>query len=378
MFTQAPKNVRRAKTSVPAVEFREATFDDYGKIFRLEDRFQLGFKSFEEWSHLWVNNPVYKQVRDWPIGWVLENRNGEIVGSIGNIPLRYEFGGAALIAAAGHAWVADEQYRTYALMLLNQHLSQTGVDLYLETSVNANSEESFARLRCLRVPAGAWDRAGFWVTNYRGFVGSALTKKSVVAARALAYPLSPAMFLIDRIKNDPLRAIGQGNVRFCAGFDERFDDLWENLRTRNPGVLLGCRDRETLNWHFRYALAEGRAWILTVDDGPRLAAYSIFLRKDARQIGLRRVRLIDFQSSDGGTSLLLPMLAAAVQRCREEKKSVLENIGWRLDREDTIAPHQRVLPSWQYYYKAGNPGLDAALEDRTAWNPTQYDGDITL
>ena len=150
------------------------------------------------------------------------------------------------------------------------------------------------------------------------------------------------------------------------------------MRARNPRELLATRSREVLEWHFKHPLARDAAWISTVGDSGRLAAYAVFCRKN-RHDGLRRVRLVDYQSLDGDTFLLLQMLDA-IDCCRREE-FVLESIGWRLDRGelmDTLAPYFRTLPSWQYFYKAANPALAGVLKDRAVWSPSQYDGDACI
>src|SRR5207248_4247565 len=73
---------------------RQACFDDYEQIAALEARNGLQPKTHEEWRHLWRNNPAYRD--GWPIGWVLENQMGDLVGSLGNIPLLCEFQGKTL------------------------------------------------------------------------------------------------------------------------------------------------------------------------------------------------------------------------------------------------------------------------------------------
>ena len=67
---------RTAKNSGNVVppRFREATFDDYPRIARLEARHGLRPKTYDEWKHLWVQNPSYYDFRHWPIGWICENR----------------------------------------------------------------------------------------------------------------------------------------------------------------------------------------------------------------------------------------------------------------------------------------------------------------
>jgi hypothetical protein len=372
------------RPSSQAVKCRPASLNDYEQIHALERRYNLGFRSYEEWSHMWVNNPVCKQAPDLPIGWVLEDSQNQIVGSIGSVPFRFELNGRPLIAGTSSGWVADERYRAYALLLLDRFLSQPDVDLHLCVSPNGEAQPAVA-LQCERVPVGTWDRAGFWITDYWGFVGSALAKREVRFRALLRYPVWTAMVLHDAFRRDALRtALRKGrdhDVRICTAFDDRFDEFWETVRARNPHRLLASRSREVLAWHFKHPLARNVAWVATVCDSGRLAAYAVFCRKDVASIGLRRVRLLDYQSLDGDTSLLLPMLAETIERCRREGTSVLESIGWRLDSGDLmakLAPYVRTMPSWQYFYKAATPALASALKERAVWNPSQYDGDACI
>ena len=77
---------RPAKRPIPKV--RAATFEDYSQTASLEARFGLDARSYEEWSHLWRGNPVYRELQPgWSIGWVLEDEGRKIVGSMANIPL---------------------------------------------------------------------------------------------------------------------------------------------------------------------------------------------------------------------------------------------------------------------------------------------------
>jgi hypothetical protein len=201
----------------------------------------------------------------------------------------------------------------------------------------------------------------------------------------LRYPVWTAMVLHHALRRDALRAHLRRekdyDVRTCTAFDDRFDDFWETLRAKNPRRLLATRSREVLAWHFKHPLMRNAAWIATVCDSGRLVAYAVFCRKDVAGSGLRRVRLLDYQSLDGETFLLLPMLADAIARCRREGTAVLESIGWRLesgDLMDRLAPYCRTMPSWQYFYKAANPALGSVLKERAVWNPSQYDGDACI
>jgi RimJ/RimL family protein N-acetyltransferase len=360
---------------------REASFQDYDQIALLESRHGLTEKSYEQWSHLWLGNPLYRELQtSWSIGWVLEDEDNQIVGSLGNLPLLYEFEGRRVVVGASRFWVAEPEYRGAALLLVNELVNQRHMDLYLTNTFSAASNAALGVFSFQPVPVGVWDEAAFWITNYRGFLESFLTLKHYPLAKSLSYPFSAAVFLKDRLTNRALRAYDV-EVKACPAFDERFDDFWVESKSRSPHVLWAVRTREMLEWHYKYALLNNRVWIATIVDGPRLVAYAVFDRKDKRTIGLKRVRLVDFQSLDGGTALLLPLLFWALRKCGNEGIHVLENAGRWLEKGevlDTLAPYRRRLPNWRFVYRANDPGLAESLRDRRAWAPSLFDSDASL
>jgi hypothetical protein len=365
------------------IECRAATLRDYEGIQFLQQRY-AGIKSYDEWSHKWVNNPVCRRAPDLPMGWVLEDNQHRIVGSLGSIPFGFELDGRSLIACMPSGWVVEEQHRAYGLLLVERFLSQPGPDLLLCASTNASAEQAVAAY-CAPVPAGRWDHAAFWVTKHWDFVNSALANRRLPFRGLLRYPVWTAMVVRHALRPDGLKAAGRRlkgyEVRVCTEFDERFDDFWLATKARNPHRLLATRSREVLEWHFKHPFARKAAWLSTVCDGGRLVAYAVFCRKELPDVGLRRVRLMDYQSIDGDTSLLVPLLVEELQRCRREGTSVLESIGWQLEPGGFmagVAPYSRQLESWQYYYRAEDPVLASVLKDPAVWSPSQYDGDACL
>ncbi|HTU47732.1 MAG TPA: hypothetical protein VMF91_21925 [Bryobacteraceae bacterium] len=365
-----------------SLQIRGACFNDYPQIAKLESRYRLETKSREEWEHLWINNPVYTQLaKSWPIGWVLEDSDEKIVGYIGNIPLVYELHGKRLLTATSRAWVVDSAYRSYSLLLLDYFFSQKNVDLYLTTSLNSEAFAGFQSFGPCAVPVGDWDHSRFWITNYAGFVSSWLRTKGVPMARLLGFPLSVLPFLRDRIGARGIRTSGKQELQFCASFDERFDTFWESLKKKRSGVLLGTRTREILDWHFRYALMRYEAWIVCVCEQSKLLAYAIFYRQDNTRIGLKRVRLADFQTLTDDNSLLLPMLACALDRCRKRGIHMLEIVGLSREKAEVIAeasPYRRNLGSWLSFYKANNSQLAERLADPKCWDLSCFDGDSSV
>jgi len=370
-----------AKNAVRGARLREASCEDYEQIAALESRYGLGIGSLERWHHIWLNNPEYRDLQwRWTIGWVIEDENGQIVASIGNVPLSYELAGRRIRTVSGRSWVADLPYRSKALSLLDRVINQPNVDLYLNNTANSRSVNAVSVFDCSHVPVGLWDKSAFWITNYQGFVERLLAIKMHGLAKLFSYPFSAAAFLKDRLTAKGLRA-DDVEVKSVAAFDDRFDDFWADLKRKNPHVLLAVRTREVLAWHFKYALLDNRVWIATVVDNSRLAAYAIFGRQDSSAFGLRRMRLVDFQSLDGSTALLEPLLCWALRHCRNDGIHVLEIDGRLLEKGEfieTVAPHRRKLDAWRFLYRANNPSLAATLRDPRAWAPSLFDGDATL
>jgi hypothetical protein len=371
---------KQASPGAPTV--RIATFEDYSGIATLYERHGFASRSFEEWASLWIGNPLYNELPEWPIGWLLEDENKTIVGYLGNIPLPYVFRGSQIVAATSRAWVVDSGFRSYSFSLLHRFFRQKSVDLFINTTVNKNAIRGYEAFRVSRVPVGAWDQSIFWITNYLGFAASVLVNKRVPGWKLLSFPVSLGLVAQDRLPRKRVGAHGYGvSLTFVNDFDVRFDTFWEKLLSSNSDILLAMRSREILDWHFRRALAENRAWVLIAEVGSQLVAYAIFLRRDNKQLGLDRLRLIDFQSLPDRNEVLRPMLGRALDRCRRESVHMLEIIGLTPERErviDDAGRRRRSLPSWLYFYKANDERLAEALKDPRSWDPSCFDGDASL
>lgn len=360
---------------------REASPADYPQIVELHKRNGLQTKSEAEWNSVSTQNPVYRRSKNFPIGWVLETSDGQIVGSITNIPVAYDLGGRHLLAASACAWATDPPYRRYSMLLLDQVMKQTGVDFFICTTVSPQSETSLRFFRWVKVPVGRWDQSKFWITAYRPFVKRALKLRSIPAAGALAYPASLALLCYDRWRGALSEPDDAGlEIREQSDFDARFDTFWQVLKQEKSGTLMAVRDRESLTWHFGPSLSAKKACLVTVSSGARLVAYAVFQRQDVIRHGFTRMRLADYQGLRAAGHALERALNLMVLRCVEQRIDLVETIGY-VPNDLSIRgrrAYNRQLDAWRFYYKANSPEMAGILSDTTVWAPTCFDGDASL
>ncbi len=359
---------------------RPARFDDYEQIVRLEAALTPEASSPDDWRMLWHGSPLWPHLgKRWPIGWVLETADRQIVGCIGNIPLLYHFRGEHLMAASGRGWVVAPEYRGYALWLLDERFNQPCVDVFVDTTIGPAALAAFNEFSN-RIPAGDWETISYFVTGYRAFATRALQKLNVPLVRVLAPPAGAALRLKDLVlSRDFPKTRSAFDVESTDRFDSRFDTFWDELLRQNPNTLMAARDSATLSWHFSVPMRRGRLWILTASQNRQLRAYGIFKRQGATG-EVRRMRLVDFQSIERDVDLLPDLLAAAQRKCVAEDVCVLDKPGAGVARTaafDALAPYRR-KQNWSYFYRAVDPTLAVELRRKKFWDPGEYDGDASI
>ena len=357
---------------------RPARFADYPQIHRLESSFFPDSLSDADRRRLFEDNPLWPGLAGtWPIGWVLEDADGRIVGSLNNIPSCYRIDGEDKLCANAHCWAALREYRGFAVMLMDEHFNQEQPDLFVSAKVGANATPVWSAY-AHRVPVGDWGKAAFAITRYHAFAHTALRIKRIPLAAVVAPPLALALRLKDALTARSLPD-GPASVEFAEadGFDARFDAFWRELVEQNPGTLLGVRDSAALRWHYGVPQRAKRVWIVTATRGNLLRAYCV-LKLHLRPTGVRSMKLIDFQSVEPDVDLLPSLLDIALQRSAAENCSVLEHHGCGIPKMrsfDELAPYRIDKPGWSFYYCATDPKFEAELAEPGVWDPSEYDGD---
>jgi hypothetical protein len=363
-----------------SVILRLATFDDYAGVNDLMQRHGLETKAFEEWKHIWEYNPVLtKRTEPWPIGWALEN-NSKLVGFLANIPTFYSCSGRRWLVTTASGWVVDEPHRARSIALLARYFLQKDVDLFLNTTARIEAGKVFEAFKAKRMPLSSYEDALFWITAPRAVVRGFLIKRSIPGAGPLSLPLGLAMMAVLFLRSSKIPQFGA--VREIASFDARFDVFWNELRQRST-KLVSWRDAETLNWHFKYALAGKRARILILEANDTLVAYAVLYRQDSPGLGLKRYRLADFQCLDNSETehAFGALLGHSLGLCRQEGVHMVEAIGFSPEKRaafESFAPLRRKMDCWPFYFKSRQPEVETALSTASVWDPCIYDGDGSL
>ncbi len=310
--------------------------EDWEQIHRLEAAHFPNPQGFDDWSRLWLENPLWPRLGDrWPMGWLLEDADRRVVGSLLNIPTAYHFQGRELINAVGRGWAVDQAYRGYALWLLDEYYNQLGADLFVNNTINQAAEGAHCAY-ANQVPLGQWDTIPFWITGYRLFSREVLHKLSMPLPGIAAVPAAACLWVRDAVRGSRLPAPAEGiSIEQVSQFDTRFDVFWRDLIRQNPGVLLAARDVQTLTWHYAVPQRRGRLWVYAATRNHRMLAYCVLKRQDDNT-GIPRMRLVDYQTLEPDVDFLPGILRAALDRCAAENLCALDVLGTGLRRLGTF------------------------------------------
>lgn len=360
-------------------DLRPARFADFPAMSALESQFLPDVFAPDDRRRLFEDNPLWPRLADsWPLGWVLEDSNQAIIGSVTNVPSAYLHRGEEKICANGLAWAVSPEHRGYAAWLMDEYFTQDGADLFVSSWVGVDANPVW-RTYGTPVPLGDWSRTAYLVTDRRAVARAALARKGIPGAAALSAPAAVALGLKERITSRPLpRPPHDIDIAPVRTFDDRFEVFWEELRAHGTDKLLGVRDRRTLDWHYAVPLRSDQLRIYTANRNGRIRAYCVLKRHDRPRV--RSMKLVDYQTVDTSVDLLPSLLRAAVTGCASEGIAVLEHDGCDIPKMsgfDEFAPYRTDLAAWCFYFQAPDPTMASDLADPRVWDPSAYDGDAT-
>ncbi len=279
--------------SQAALRLRPATFEDAAAVCHVQER-NGGSGSESVWRDTWESYPLEKEFQDVPIGWVLETDDGSIVGCLDNVHMLYEFEGMPIRAAIASGWAVDMGYRGKALQLMIAFFRQKGIDLLLNVSANPTTAQVLTAMRIARIPVPDYGIPCFWAARPRAFAKAILLRRGTPGAAVWAWPAGLLLLLRDMVRQS-----GRGRpslpIRRSREFDDRFDTLWQGLRT-GTARLRAVRTRAVLEWRFRNELRDGRIAIVTAEPGGVLVGYALLVRRPGSELGMTLYDIADLQS----------------------------------------------------------------------------------
>jgi hypothetical protein len=369
------------------VPIRELELEDYEAVRELHLRNGLRMADEAQWARLWADNPHADQFRAAPRGWVIESPGRKVAGAVCTVPVMYDFGGRALRASAGMAWVVDPEHRSKSLLLLEAYFSQDAVDLLLNTSANPVAGKVWQAYRAQRLPSDDYDQNLMWVTGYGAFAKAATQRLARRGARFLQLPIVVYLAgqnLLRRMRSRAgLRNPDTAAVHRLEHFDSQFDAFWSTLKSEGEPKLRAVRDAKSLAWHFAPGLKAGNAVILTcsADGSDAIDGYLVAIRKDRSDIDLRRYQVADLQVKPGREEMVRPLIAEALRIARSEGVAAVELTGFdgpKRSAAQQLPHHTRRLETWPFFFKTRDPQLHAQLQSPRVWDPSPFDGDATL
>jgi len=369
------------------IQIREALFSDFKAVGELKKRNGL-FRGCEEskWFFLLHENPVFQSVKAWQIGWVLE-KNGCVVGYLGNIPLRYWYQGEPLLVAAAEGFTVDPECRGHSLKLIAAFFSQKTPDLLLNTSANQATAEVFKMARAEPVPYPDYDVAPFWVTSGAGFLSATFKHLGApgILARLAGVLIQPVLSIVLKLRGhgpSNYEWLGDLAVIKASEISSEFDEFWQRRQIELPQTLLSDRSSVLLRWHFGHSGALARkAQVLVARKNGFLAGYMVLTREDSPAIGLKRYLVADFFVAGDAPEVIDALLALAYTTASKDGIHTVEWIGFPegiRSRFMATGPLMRKMPSWQFWYKVVRFKNLPKLKCPEAWYASSFDGDASL
>jgi hypothetical protein len=294
------------------------------------------FQKFDIW---WASNPAFTP--HLPRGWILEE-DTQIIGFIGNVPIKYEIQGDMKIGTAASDWFVKPSIRgMFSINLFKKFINQDNPSLFLFRTKTENIKkilikygfnESVARRYPLeyvyiinRKKLLNRKNMSYFLFNYfsKSRIGNQLTfleslKKMGIFVYSFLFETQ-----LGRIKD---HTRGAYTTSLCSYCDESFANLWKPIL--NEYSVNVSRDKNTLNWLY---FSAGKSYNRIVLQCQRssdnsLAGYMVFdfIARDLTDGGA--MQLMEMCIPNNDEQILTSLISFAIEIGKQNK--VLFLIFW--------------------------------------------------
>ena len=141
------------------------------------------------------------------------------------------------------------------------------------------------------------------------------------------------------------------------------------------------RARSSLEWHFGRGIKKKIISVLTLSNENNLNGYIVIMRSDNKEIGLKRMKIVDIQTSSNIEEDTNNLIANAIVYARKRGVHILELTGFGKNiREQALKtnPYVRTLSYSPFFYKIMSEKLKNVFSDDVEWDANLFDGDGSL
>ena len=361
-------------TSESPVRVRPAEWKDTEAIIGILGRNGMGHLDPATWRETWECYPFAEQFRDIPTGWVLETESGTVVGNLNNVHMLYELGGRRLRGTVAAGWAVEPAYRGKSLRLMTTFFKQPNVDIYLNVSASPPTAQVLTAMKIPRIPIPDYGSPRLWAIRPRAFARAALSRRSMPAAAALAWPAGLVLRAYDTVRRS-----GRGRlsapVRRLDRFNDDVDALWQKINSGAPR-LRAVRTKAVLEWRFRAELRERRIAIAAAESAGTLLGYAVLIRRPGSDLEMEMYDVADLQVAGDDPVIIRDLLLGSLQIARDDGVDALKLVTGMAARRlaaEQLKPWSYQLPFWQQYFKTAAPEVSAALSTADAWDFSVFD-----
>lgn len=347
---------------------RNIRMEDAAAVSRLLKWAWFAPRSEAGWRWL-CRTPRSRAAREIPVGWVVEDDDGQIGGVVGVFAQDYVVEGDWVVGATGHTLIVEPRLRGAASRLLRRYADLDGVFGVFHFNANARSAPLYQRFGFAGWPPDHCDIKLVWPTDPLAI----LAERAVRLTSGGRRPESDR-FLRDRLFTPDLVRLDPGVEQvFARDIDARFDAFWGALAAE--GRLTARRDAAALRWRMADPDRTLDSHLLVWMDDGHIAGYALAQVVKIDETSAPDLEIVDLVALKHGADRAIPALVASLLRnaprlgvARVRLSVVTREMERRLS---GLAGALRVRRHAHGHAKLTEAGV--CLSSR--WRLTPYDGD---